>query len=358
MELKSINNLGYKLIEADNLNYSYMGRIDFQNPKAPTIIYAGSTIKIKFSGKTLKIALKNYHNCYENAVGYIIDGVMGKAIIAEHNKDVVLEIKNDLEDKLHDLVIYKRQDAAHFFDFYGIVIEKDAYVQAFAEKKTRKIECFGDSVSAGEVSEAVDYVGKEDPEGHNGIYSNSWYSYSMITARNLNAELNNNAQGGLAVMNGTGYFNAEDYLGLEFTYDKLKYNPFLGECNKWDFSRYTPNVVIMALGQNDSHPVNYINEDLEKRELWKKKYSDIILDLRSKYKNALFIVITTILCHDKGWDDALDEMVESINDKKIVRFKFKRNGVGTPGHIRIPEAEEMSKELTEFIESFGEEIWK
>ena len=101
-----------------------------------------------------------------------------------------------------------------------------------------------------------------------------------------------------------------------------------------------------------------LNEDLEKREFWKKKYSDIILDLRSKYKNALFIVITTILCHDKGWDDALDEMVESINDKKIVRFKFKRNGVGTPGHIRIPEAEEMSKELTEFIESFGEEIWK
>lgn len=93
MELENINNLGYKLIEADNLNYSYMGRIDFQNPKAPTIIYAGSTIKIKFSGKTLKIALKNYHNCYENAVGYIIDGVMGKAVIEEHNKDVILELK-------------------------------------------------------------------------------------------------------------------------------------------------------------------------------------------------------------------------------------------------------------------------
>ena len=31
MELENINNLGYKLIEADNLNYSYMGRIDFQN---------------------------------------------------------------------------------------------------------------------------------------------------------------------------------------------------------------------------------------------------------------------------------------------------------------------------------------
>ena len=36
--------------------------------------------------------------------------------------------------------------------------------------------------------------------------------------------------------------------------------------------------------------------------------------------------------------NALDEIDKDINDEKIVRFKFKRNGIGTPGHIRIPEA--------------------
>ena len=46
----------------------------------------------------------------------------------------------------------------------------------------RKIEVYGDSVSAGEVSEALDFVGKEDPE-HNGEYSNSWYSYAWMTAK-------------------------------------------------------------------------------------------------------------------------------------------------------------------------------
>ena len=51
-------------------------------------------------------------------------------------------------------------------------------------------------------------------------------------------------------------------------------------------------------------------------------------------------------------------MTKDINDEKIVRFKFKRNGIGTPGHLRIPEAEEMAEELTLFIESFGEKIWK
>lgn len=43
------------------------------------------------------------------------------------------------------------------------------------QKKTdKRIEVYGDSVSAGEVSEAVDFVGKEDPE-HEGGYSNSYY---------------------------------------------------------------------------------------------------------------------------------------------------------------------------------------
>lgn len=34
---------------------------------------------------------------------------------------------------------------------------------------------------------------------------------------------------------------------------------------------------------------------------------------------------------------------------------FRRNGRGTPGHLRIPEAEEMAEELAAYMESLG--IW-
>lgn len=30
---------------------------------------------------------------------------------------------------------------------------------------------------------------------------------------------------------------------------------------------------------------------------------------------------------------------------------FRRNGKGTPGHLRIPEAEEMAEELSAYIEN-------
>lgn len=35
-----------------------------------------------------------------------------------------------------------------------------------------------------------------------------------------------------------------------------------------------------------------------------------------------------------------------------------KNGSGTPGHIRIPEAEQMSDELAAYISSLGDEIWE
>ena len=349
----------YKSIEADNSNLQYMGRIDFTNKKAPLFIYAGSMVKTKFEGTSISIVIKNINSYYDNFIGYIIDDkVQGKVKVTDYDKKSIVNIANNLTQGVHELTIFKRQDGCHYFSFYGLLLDKGCKVLSPGERPKRRIECFGDSISAGEISEALDYVGKKDPENQNGEFSNSWYSYSLITARNLKAEINNNAQGGIAVMDGTGYFIEESYVGLESTYDKLKYNPQFGQCTKWDFSRYIPQVVIMALGQNDSHPDNYINTDLEKRHAWKEKYKAIIKDLRSKYPKALFVLITTILEHDKGWDDAIDEIQRELSDKKVVRYKFKRNGCGTPGHVRIPEAEEMAGELTKFIESFGEEIWE
>jgi len=40
-----------------------------------------------------------------------------------------------------------------------------------------------------------------------------------------------------------------------------------------------------------------------------------------------------------------------MKDEKIRHFVFRRNGNGTPGHLRTAEAEEMAEELAAYIES-------
>ena len=94
-----------------------------------------------------------------------------------------------------------------------------------------------------------------------------------MTARRLHAEIHDVAQGGIPLLDGTGWFAAPDYLGMESVYDKITYNPQLGESRQWDFSAYVPHVVIIALGQNDNHPddayaAEHENGSFGKTECW------------------------------------------------------------------------------------------
>ncbi len=73
MYLLSLDRNKYTFIEADDKNFQYTGRIDFSDKKSPTIIYAGSVIKARFKGESIKIAIRNRHYCYDNYIGYIID---------------------------------------------------------------------------------------------------------------------------------------------------------------------------------------------------------------------------------------------------------------------------------------------
>ena len=348
-----------KFISPSDAAFSYTGRIDFTNPDAPCFIFAGSQVVFRFHGTGFTVMLKNYHSCYHNYLGIVVDGVLQEKIeITEHGTKLSIPVTDTLTDSEHEIILYKCQDAAHYFDFLGLSIPESARMLPAPARPSRRMECYGDSVSAGEVSEAIDFIGKPDPENHEGIYSNSWHSYAFITARKLHAELHDIAQGGIALFDGTGYFHGPDYVGLETTWDKLRYCDYFGELTPWDFSLYTPHVVLVAIGQNDANPENYMGKDAQKSALWKAHYRTLIEKLRGKYPNALIILATTILCHDKAWDDAIDEVAKEMNDPKIVHFLYSNNGSGTPGHIRKPEAEKMAEELTAYIESFGDGIWQ
>ena len=209
------------------------------------------------------------------------------------------------------------------------------------------------------VTEAVDYTGKTDPE-HQGGYSNSWYSYAWMTARMLNAQIHDIAQGGIALMDGQGWFHEPDQIGMESAWNKIRFNKTFGELTEWDFNQYTPQVVVVAIGQNDNHPFDYMSEDYmcEKAILWREHYTEFLKKLRQVYPKASVVCCTTLLEHDSSWDKAIDDVVVSMGDSKISHCIFKRNGAATPGHLRIPETYEMARELADYIENLGIEEWK
>lgn len=337
-------------IVSNDRKLKYSGRIDWTDPAAPVFIFPCTSVCMGFTGKMLKIHVANRRIYWDSYLGYILDGVQGKVKLPDDGEECI-----DLSDLIsgegsHEIMIFKRQDACHVITFYGFEIEDDSNIIALEEKTVCKMEVYGDSVSAGEVSEAVAYTGKEDPK-HDGEYSNSWYSYAWMTARKLGAEIHNIAQGGIALMDGTGWFYEPDYIGMESVWDKVNYIPDFGQIVPWDFSQYTPQVVLVAIGQNDSHPYDFMKENYNcsQSKRWREHYKAFLLNIRERYPDAYVICCTTLLKHNDAWDCAIDQVVGEVCDKRILHYTFSRNGKGTPGHLRISEAEEMAEEMAAYI---------
>jgi len=342
----------------DHPALQYMGRIDFDDPKNPVWVFPSTCLRLRFTGTSVSADVTNMRGCWDNYLGVLLDGRESTLLLAPDARQTVC-LATGLEEGEHELLLFKRMDSCHQLIFHGLILEEGATVSAPEELPHRRIEVYGDSVSAGEVSEAVDYCGQVDPP-HNGEFSNSYYSYAWYTARMLNAQLHNIAQGGIALLEGTGYFHAPDYLGMEYMYDKIQYNTQIAPAKPWDFARYTPHVVIVAIGQNDNHPDDYMADgyDHPKARNWRAHYAAFIRRLRELYPKATIILSTTILNHSENWDKSIHAVWQELKDPRVHHFLYSNNGCGTHGHIRKPEAEKMGRELSTFLESLGPEIWE
>ncbi len=348
-------------ISFDDRELSYMGRTERYNDGV-RFVFAGTSVTLRFKGTFVRCIIRNHKFFNVQEIGTVIDGKVGKVTFEHKDEDITLTLAEGMDDRLHEVTLYKRQDAAHYFEFKGFEVDENAEISEPKPLPKRRIECYGDSVSAGAVVEAVANTAAIDPEDHQGTYDNSWYAFPMITARNLGAQINNIAQGGIAIFDKSGYYHAPDHIGMETAYTKVCYFPEAeGGYSDWDFKKYTPHVVLFAVGQNDPHNeggADFEITDAIYREKWKSRYKAIINDLRSKYPKAVFILMLTVLMHDPAWDKAIDEIAREFGDPKVTHFVFRRTGAATPGHPRITEQYEMAEELTAFISGMGDAIWR
>jgi len=345
-----------RLLPPLDANIRYTGRIGTRDGK-PFWVYPCTSAALRITGRTLKVALNNVHAYFDNRLGVIVNGVQSAVLLDKGEQ--IIDLSDKLTAEVNDILLFKRQDCCHGVVIEGFIIDAEASLLPLPSRPLRRMEVYGDSVSAGEVSEAEFACAQPDPEGHNGLYSNSYLSYAWQAARLMDAELHDQATGGMALLDGTGYFNAPDYIGLLSSWDKVNFYPALGDAEDWDFSRWTPHVVVVAIGQNDHNPVNIMAEDYDSAASihWRSEYRRFLSTLREKYPRAHIVCTTTILGHDAAWDRAIDECVAAMADERIHHFLYSKNGCGTPGHIRGSEAAVMARELADFVESLPD-VWE
>ncbi|MDR3690236.1 MAG: GDSL-type esterase/lipase family protein [Fimbriimonas sp.] len=342
---------------ADNPHLQFYGRIGFEDPKAASFAYSATGFRTRFSGRSLALRFEEDTYGPANSFGVRIDDGPEIPIQLLSGQDRAYVAAIGLPSRTHNLEVYRRQDTyGGVAKFKGMWLDKGAKLEDPPARSRRRIEFFGDSVTSGAATLAFGYEGQPDPTidyaNPNDFINDGYWGLGATTARLLHADANVQGIGGLSLLDHTGWFGGElaNTIGLETTWDKL--NPIGGQQTPWDFLRFIPHVVVIAVGQNDARGGEVA--DPTKRTIWKETYKRLLDGLRSHYPKAQFVLITTILMHDMEWDRAIQEVAEEFRRTRMTDcvhyFPFKRVGKGTPGHPRFDEQEEMARELAGHIE--------
>jgi lysophospholipase L1-like esterase len=320
---------------------SYEGRIAYTQDAAE-LMWPGTSVRINFKGTGLAGQFKDADT--SNYYNVIIDNDSIYKIKFDTSKKTVV-LASDLPFGKHSLQLFKRTewDKGKTW-FYGFETnEKTKLLQPYKLPK-RKIEFFGNSITCGY---AINDTAKDSPSGY---YENNYDAYAAITARHFNAQYHCTAKSGIGIM--ISWFP----LIMPEMYDRL--DP-TDSSSKWDFSKYTPDLVVINLLQNDSWLVNMPGNEQFKIKFGTKSpdaadiiesYRSFLQTIRTKYPKAQIICMLgnmDITRKGSPWPGYVQEAVDKLHDRQIFTYfvPYKE----TKGHPKVKEQKILAEGLIQFI---------
>lgn len=331
----------HTVISPADRNIQYTGRIDFSHPDAPMISWPDTSVVLNFTGSYVAVTLddqygKNYFNAFIDG-NYVLPVII-KAKQGKHRYVIADHLKN----RAHCLLFTKRtegEEGATVIKSFSLA--DDATVLPPPARPTRRIEFFGDSITSGMGDEAPE----NGPDDHLQD-KDSFMSYAAITARNLDAEIHMTSQSGIGIM--VSWF---DFTMPQF-YDQL--SAVGNNDTQWDFSSWTPDVVVINLFQNDSWLVEKKLNPVPTDEQRIQAYVDFVKTIRGKYPDAY--IVCTLGSMDatregSKWPGYITTAVSRIKDEshdhRIDTLFFDFTGFGK--HPRVPQHQVNAAKLTAFI---------
>lgn len=338
----NVNCFSQQFISFKDKHISYEGRIFF-NSDAAELMWPGTSVRINFIGTGISGIFKDQDTA--NYYNVIID----KKIIQEIKFDTLktaVVLAKDLPYGKHSLQLFKRTewDKGKTW-FYGFIENQKTKLLKKDKLPKRKIEFFGNSITCGY---AIYDSARDYPYGY---YENNYDSYAAITARHFNAQYHCIAKSGIGIM--VSWFP----LIMPEMYNRLDPTDSL---SKWDFSRYTPNLVVINLFQNDSWIVTMPQNDQFKARFGSKApdefqivnaYKDFVQTIRSAYPKVPIICMLgnmDITKKSSPWPAYVQKAIDEMHDKKIVTYFVPYKNTG--GHPKVKEQLSMANGLIKFID--------
>ena len=341
------------VVKPTDQHIQYTGRISFTHPVRPAWNFPGVQIIAAFEGTSLRMIAKPRSGYFMAQ----IDEAEPFKVAFRGERDSVVTLATALPDGRHLVrLMYVIEGYEFFPEFWGFVLDEGRQLVDAPALPSRKIEFIGNSITCGYGNE-----GLKKEEGFDYATENHYYSYASIVARNLQAQHWVVARSGIGAYRnyaGPKTGNPESNMPVQYEYTGYAWKPelrqeatFLQE--KWDFSRYKPDVVCINLGTNDLSTPNY---DIS---LLKQGYQKLLKMVRQHNPKAKIVFLTGSMLYNQELQIAkqlLDEVTTEAHkagDKEVYRFDMAPiNGneyYGNDWHPNIYQDEKMANELTPYL---------
>ncbi len=299
--------------------------------------WSGSTITAGFEGTEISVILKILRNGPYGANDYF-------NVTVDNGKPYVLKITkgtdkytlaSGLKNGYHTVVVTKRTEGPFggLIQFEGFDYGTGKAAPAPARRE-RRIEIYGDSISAG-------YGNEGTGQGFRLHEENADLTYASITARNLNAEYTTIALSGHGLHVSLSQSTTEV---VPKYFDRNLYKT----ASTYRFNQPDPDVVIINLGTND-YAAGVSDAD------YYASYMDFVAKIRRKYPDA-YIVLTTCGGTNRPLDllqQIVDTRKAKYGDEKIGRFigdyADLDGALGADGHPSVYGHTQIADQLTKFL---------
>lgn len=326
-------------------NLRYVGRCCTPHNEYLRYSYPGFQIHALFQGTSVKFKMK------PNS-GYYMVELDNREPYKVHcpESDSVLTIAQNLAPSTHRLTVtFATEGLKHLPQFHGMILDEGCTLPQAPQLPTRKIEFIGNSITCG-----FGIEGTHGKEKFRYDTQNQFYTYAAIASRRLQAQCFVVARSGIGVYRNCGGKVLGDKGIMP---DVYPYTLFGTTGQLWDFSRYTPQVVCVNLGTNDTTNPGY------RTELLYKGYKRFYNTLRSHYPQAKIVLLTgsmlragsqrlTDLC---AVIERIKQEAAQAGDKEVYSLNFTPEdgslGYGSAYHPSMARQAKMADELTDFLKN-------
>lgn len=338
---KNEESTGY--INADNPDIQYIGRFDFSNPSKVTYDWPGVFIHANFEGTSCCVRMGGHKNEY----AVVVDNHAPRILTVDSSG--VYKIATGLADSLpHSVTITKRSESLFGKgEFDGFILDKGRKLLPPENRPDRRIEFIGNSITCG--------YGVEGENG-NCTFSleteNASMSYAGMTARALNADYSLVAYSGRGVVRNYGDPNKTSTDPMPALYNRICFNDSTSE---WNFSKWTPQAVVINLGTND-----FSTKPFPDKDVFQNAYVQLINRVRALYPGVTIFCICGPMIGEPcmGYiKEVVANEREKNRDKDVFFIPMERNIMsdtdwGCDGHPSISGAVRMTNVIVPIIKTY------